>query len=97
MPHAHLRSAPIIILSEGRSLTVAQEQGGLALFANVRWQVVYAPMGACVVCFVVGLALWVWMLWVIDLLGLLVVVGDIAWTIMSLARAKRAGEGKLKF
>jgi hypothetical protein len=31
------------------------------------------------------------------LLGLLVIVSDLAWTIMSFARAKRAGESKLKF
>jgi hypothetical protein len=46
---------------------------------------------------VVGLALWMWVVWMIGLLGLLVIVGAIAWTIMSFARAKRAGESKLKF
>jgi hypothetical protein len=67
------------------------------MLANVRWEVVFALMGACVACFVVGLVLWMWELWMIGLLGLLVITGDIAWTIMSFARAKRAGESKLKF
>jgi 1,4-dihydroxy-2-naphthoate octaprenyltransferase len=67
------------------------------VFANVRWEVVFALMFACVVSVVVGLALWMWVVWMIGLLGLLVIVGDIAWTIMSFARAKRAGESKLKF
>ena len=67
------------------------------MFANVRWEVVFALMCACIVSFVVGLVLWMWVVWMIGLLGLLVIVGDIAWTIMSFARAKRAGESKLKF
>ncbi|MGH8071152.1 MAG: hypothetical protein ACRERE_39180 [Candidatus Entotheonellia bacterium] len=67
------------------------------MFANVRWEVVFALMFACVASFVVGLVLWMWVVWMIGLLGLLVIVGDIAWTIMSFARAKRAGESKLKF
>ena len=71
--------------------------GGVAVFANIRWEVVFALMFACVVSVVVGLALWMWAVWMIGLLGLLVIVGDIAWTIMSFARAKRAGESKLKF
>ena len=71
--------------------------GEMAVFANIRWEVVLALMGACVVSVVVGLVLWMWAVWIISLLGLLVIVGDIAWTIMSFARAKRAGESKLKF
>ena len=67
------------------------------MFANVRWEVVFALMFACIVSVVVGLVLWMWVVWTIGLLGLLVIVGDIAWTIMSFARAKRAGESKLKF
>jgi hypothetical protein len=67
------------------------------VFANVRWEVVFALLFACIVSVVVGLALWMWVVWTIGLLGLLVIVGDIAWTIMSFARAKRAGESKLKF
>lgn len=67
------------------------------MFANVRWEVVFALVFACVVCVIVGLALWLWPVWVIGLLGLLVIIGDIAWTIMSFARAKRVGESKLKF
>lgn len=67
------------------------------MFANVRWEVVFALMFACIVSFVVGLVLWMWVVWTIGLLGLLVIVGDIAWTIMSFARAKRAGESKLRF
>jgi hypothetical protein len=71
--------------------------GGVAVFANIRWEVVLALMVACVGSVVVGLVLWMWAVWTIGLLGLLVIVGDIAWTIMSFARAKRAGESKLKF
>jgi Flp pilus assembly protein TadB len=67
------------------------------MFANIRWEVVFALMFACLVSVVVGLVLWMWMVWIIGLFGLLVIVGDIAWTIMSFARAKRAGESKLKF
>jgi hypothetical protein len=67
------------------------------VFANVRWEVVFALMFACIVSFGVGLVLWMWVVWMIGLLGLLVIVGDIAWTIVSFARAKRAGESKLKF
>ena len=71
--------------------------GGVAVFANIRWEVVLVLMVACVGSVVVGLVLWMWVVWMIGLLGLLVIVGDIAWTIMSFARAKRAGESKLKF
>ena len=67
------------------------------MFANVRWEVVFALMFACIVSVVMGLVLWMWVVWMIGLLGLLVIVGDISWTIMSFARAKRAGESKLKF
>ena len=67
------------------------------MFANVRWEVVFALIFACVACFIVGLVLWMWMLWLTGLLGVLVIVGDVAWTILSFARAKRAGESKLKF
>jgi hypothetical protein len=69
----------------------------VAVFANIRWEVVFALMFACIVSVIVGLVLWMWMVWMIGLLGLLVIVGDLAWTIMSFARAKRAGESKLKF
>ena len=67
------------------------------MLANVRWEAVFALVFACVVCVVVGLVLWVWILWVVGLLGLAVIAGDIAWTIVDFARAKRAGESKLKF
>jgi hypothetical protein len=69
----------------------------VAVFANIRWEVVFALMFACIVSVVVGLVLWMWVVWMIGLLGLLMIVGDLAWTIMSFARAKRAGESKLKF
>jgi hypothetical protein len=59
--------------------------------------VVFALIIACFVCFVVGLVLRMWAVWMAGLLGMLVIVGDIAWTILSFVRAKRAGEGKLKF
>ena len=67
------------------------------MFANVRWEVVFALVFACFVCFAVGLVMWMWVVWMIGLLGLLVILGDVAWTVLSFARAKRAGEGKLKF
>ena len=67
------------------------------MFANVRWEVVFALIFACFVCFVVGLVLWICLVWALGLLGLLVIIGDITWTILSFARAKRAGESKLKF
>ncbi len=67
------------------------------MFANVRWEVVFGLLFACFVCLVVGLVLWMWAIWMIGLAGLLLIVGDIAWTILTFARAKRAGEGKLKF
>jgi hypothetical protein len=69
----------------------------VAVFANIRWELVFALMFACVVSVIVGLVLWMWVVWMIGLLGLLVIVGDLAWTIMSFARAKRVGESKLKF
>jgi hypothetical protein len=69
----------------------------VAVFANIRWEVVFALMFACIVSVIVGLVLWMWVVWMIGLLGLLVIVSDLAWTIMSFARAKRAGESKLKF
>jgi Flp pilus assembly protein TadB len=65
--------------------------------ANVRWELVAALMVACFAGLVVGLVLWLWPLWLIGLLGLLLIVGDIAWTLIAFARAKRAGESKLKF
>jgi hypothetical protein len=55
------------------------------VFANIRWEVALALLLACIVLIVVGL------------LGLLTIVGDIAWTILSFARANRAGESQLKF
>jgi hypothetical protein len=67
------------------------------MFANVRWEIVFALLFASVVCFIVGLLLWIWIVWAIGLLGVLLIIGDIAWTILSFARAKRAGESKLKF
>ena len=67
------------------------------MFANVRWEVVFALIFACFVCFVVGLVLWIWAMWALGLLGLLVIIADVAWTILSFARAKRAGESNLKF
>jgi Flp pilus assembly protein TadB len=67
------------------------------MFANLRWEVVFALLLLCVVCLVVGLVIWVWPIWLASLLGLLLIVGDIAWTILSFARAKRSGESKLKF
>ena len=67
------------------------------MLANVRWEVVLAAVVASLACFVVGLATWTWILWLIGLLGLLGIGGDIAWTVMAFARAKRAGESKLKF
>lgn len=51
---------------------------------------------ACVVLIVVGLVC-CWPLWLVGLLGLLTIVGDITWAIVSFARGKRAGESKLKF
>ena len=70
---------------------------GSAVLANVRWEAVFALVFACVVCVVVGLLLWMWILWGVGLLGLAVIAGDIAWTIIDFTRAKRAGESKLKF
>jgi hypothetical protein len=69
----------------------------VAVFANIRWELVFALMFACVVSVIVGLVLWMWVVWMIGLLGLLVIVGDLAWTIISFARAKRVGESELKF
>jgi hypothetical protein len=65
--------------------------------ANVRGEVVFALMFACVVCFILGLILGLWVVWATGLVGLLALVGDIAWTIMAVARAKCAGESKRKF
>jgi hypothetical protein len=59
--------------------------------------VVLALIFACFAGFVVGLVLWIWPLWLAGLLGLVVIASDIAWTVVSFAHAKRAGEGKLKF
>ncbi len=67
------------------------------MFANVRWEAVFALVFALLVCVVVGLLLWMWVVWTIGLLGLVVIAGDVAWTIIDFARAKRAGESKLKF
>jgi hypothetical protein len=67
------------------------------VFANVRWEVVLALLLTCVVLFVVGLMMWVWPMWLVGLLGFVLIVGDIAWTLLSFAQAKRAGESKLKF
>jgi hypothetical protein len=69
----------------------------VTVLANVRWEVVFSLILACLVSVVVDLVLWMWVVWMLGLLGLLVIVGDIAWTIMAFARAKRAGESKLKF
>jgi Flp pilus assembly protein TadB len=90
------RRFPVLQSPEDVSET-SEEQGGVAVFANIRWEVVSVLMFSCVVSVVLGLVLWMWVVWIIGLLGLLVIVGDIAWTIMSFARAKRAGESKLKF
>ena len=67
------------------------------MLANVRWEAVFALVLALFACVVTGLLLWVWVVWTIGLLGLVVIAGDIGWTIIAFARAKRAGESKLKF
>ena len=67
------------------------------MFANLRWEVVFALLLTCVVFLVVGLVIWIWPIWLAGLVGLVIIVGDIAWTILSFARAKRTGESKLKF
>lgn len=67
------------------------------MFANVRWEVVLALLLSCMVMIAVGLVMWVWPVWLMGLLGLVLIVGDIAWAILSFAQAKRAGESKLKF
>ncbi|HXH12560.1 MAG TPA: hypothetical protein VNP04_22670 [Alphaproteobacteria bacterium] len=67
------------------------------MFANVRWEVVLALLLTCMVMIAVGLVMWVWPVWFMGLLGLLFIVGDIAWAILAFAHAKRAGESKLKF
>lgn len=63
----------------------------------MRWEVVFALLLSCMVFLVLGLVMWIWPMWLAGLLGLLIIVGDIAWTILSFARAKRSGESKLKF
>lgn len=67
------------------------------MFANVRWEVVLALLLTCMVMIAVGLVMWVWPVWFMGLLGLVFIVGDIAWAILAFAQAKRAGESKLKF
>jgi Flp pilus assembly protein TadB len=76
---------------------LAASGGGHSVFANVRWEVVFGLVLACIALLAVGLVAWVWLVWLVGLLGLLLIVGDIAWTILAFARAKRAGESKLKF
>jgi hypothetical protein len=46
--------------------------------ANVRWEAVFPLILACLVSVVVGLVPWIWVVWMLGLLGFLVIVGDIA-------------------
>jgi hypothetical protein len=41
------------------------------VLANVRWEVVFALVGACLISIIVGLVLWMWMVWLSGLLALL--------------------------